>query len=490
MARDAAPDRPRFGPRTVRARLTLWYTIVLSVPLVAFAVLSHLAFSQTLRSRTDAFIRDGLTVFGRELQVERRVFNTADDAIRATIAEVRFQDLDIAVIDDAGRVIAVSAPPRDGDTRTRHALPDDSALVLAAVRAGRTADGRAVTLARAGGYRVLSQPQPLDGRTLLLVGVYPLLEVQTTLGRIRAMFLVAIPLLIASAATGGYFLAKRSFTPVSSMAARAAEIGATTLHERLPIAADDELGALARVLNDLLDRLEGAFAQQRRFMADASHELRTPAAVLRAEADVTLAREHRTEEEYRESLMVVQDAARRLTRIVDDIFLLARADAGHLVMHPGEVYLEDVVHDTVRAVRPIADRRGVQLELGDLVEARYHGDAHLLGRVLLNLLDNAIKYSPSGTRVAVGMRRSNGQIDISVVDEGPGIPGEAQGRIFERFFRVDAARSRAEDSATSGAGLGLPIARRIAEMHGGRLALVESRPGRTEFRLTLPHLRS
>ncbi|HSA55024.1 MAG TPA: ATP-binding protein [Gemmatimonadaceae bacterium] len=457
---------------------------------MAFAVLSYLTFAQTLRNRTDAFIRDGLTVFGRELQVERRVFPSAADAIRATISEVRFQDLDIAVLDDAGGVIAMSAPPLNASARSRHALPDDSALVFSAVREGRTADGRALTVSREVGYRVLSQPQPLDGRVLLLVGVYPLVEVQTTLGRIRAMFLVAIPLLIASAATGGSFLAKRSFKPVSSMAGRAAEIGATTLHERLPIAADDELGALARVLNDLLDRLEGAFAQQRRFMADASHELRTPAAVLRAEADVTLARAHRTEEEYRESMAVVQDAARRLTRIVDDIFLLARADAGHLVMHPGELYLEDVVHDTVRAVRLIADRRGVRLELGDMVEARYRGDAHLLGRVLLNLLDNAIKYSPPGTQVEVAMTRHNGRIDISVVDEGPGIPGEAQARIFERFFRVDAARSRAEESATSGAGLGLPIARRIAEMHGGHLTLVESRPGRTEFRLSLPRIPS
>ena len=132
-------------------------------------------------------------------------------------------------------------------------------------------------------------------------------------------------------ARGGYFLAKRSLAPVSAMTARAAAVSATNLHERLPVGGGDELVGLAQVVNDLLDRLEGSFEQQRRFMADASHELRTPTAILRTEADLTLSREHRAEPEYRESMTIMQDATRRLTRIVDDLFLLARADSGHLV---------------------------------------------------------------------------------------------------------------------------------------------------------------
>jgi signal transduction histidine kinase len=134
------------------------------------------------------------------------------------------------------------------------------------------------------------------------------------------MFAIAIPLLILFAATGGYVLAKRSLAPVSTMTSRAAVISATNLHERLPVSGGDELVGLARVVNDLLDRLENSFEQQRRFMQDASHELRTPAAILRAETDVTLSRAHRDEEEYRASISVMQDAARRLTRIVDDLF--------------------------------------------------------------------------------------------------------------------------------------------------------------------------
>lgn len=253
----------------------------------------------------------------------------------------------------------------------------------------------------------------------------------------------------------------------------------------------DELGGLAVVINSLLDRLERAFAQQRRFMADASHELRTPTAILNTEAQVTLAREHRSEAEYRESMTVMQQAAARLTRIVDDLFLLARADAGHLVARMRDIYLDEVVHDVTRAVRPLGERRSVRVELQPVVDAPFHGDADLLGRLLLNLLDNAIKFSVGGGTVTIALARlgegdGTGRYEIRVIDDGPGIPPAVQERVFERFFRGDPARGRVEPTETSGAGLGLAISRRIAEAHGGTLQLVASRPGRTEFCLSLP----
>jgi two-component system OmpR family sensor kinase len=471
-------------PRSVRARLTLWYTLFLSVPLVAFAVASYALFSRTLHDRTDAFIGDGITVFVREVAAERRVLPTTLEAVRRTLFEVRFQDLDLLVIDEAGALVARSSPRNEtGSDPMRGMLAD----VLAALPVRDTAGAGVRTLEWTGdAFRIHVRGFTLDERRLSVVAVHPLREVERALGRIRALFLIAIPLLVAAAAAGGWFLAKRSFAPVSAMAVRAAEISATTLHERLPVVADDELGALARVMNDLLDRLERSFDQQRRFMADASHELRTPAAVIRAEADVTLSREQRGEAEYRESMHVVQDAARRLTRIVDDIFLLARADAGHLVMHPTSLHLEDVAHDAVRAVQQLATARKVRVDLSEVTEARFTGDADLLGRVLLNLLDNAIKHAPDGGLVQVSLKRNGNGFALAVVDDGPGIPAEQQSRVFERFYRVDSARSRSERSATSGAGLGLAISRRIAEMHRGRLELVASRPGRTEFRVDLP----
>jgi heavy metal sensor kinase len=447
---------PRW-PSSLRSRLTLWYTALLGLPLIVFAVASYLVFARTLERRTDRFIGDALTAFARELTAERRTALSAVQAMRSTVEEVRFRDLQIAILDSTGRPVAMSeAPVQNAGDRGR--------------------------------LRVLTRPVEVGGQRFTLSGTYSLGDIEEMLERIRGMFLVAIPLLVLAAAAGGYALARRSLAPVAAMGARAAAISASNLDERLPVGGGDELVGLARVVNDLLDRLERSFAQQQRFVADASHELRTPTSILRTEADVTLSRPHRAEEEYRASMTIMQDAARRLTRIVEDLFLLARADSGHLVPHREPLYLEDLVHDAARSVRAVADQRVVRIALGSLVEAPFRGDADLLGRLLLNLLDNAIKYSPEGGTVEVGMTRSDDRCEIDVVDGGPGIPPEAQERVFERFFRVDAARSRSATSATSGAGLGLAIARRIAEMHGGRLELVGSRPGRTCFRLTVPML--
>lgn len=473
-------------PASLRARLTLWFTLVLGAPLIAFAFGSYGIFSRTLLDRTDHFVSDALTAFSRELVAERRLLPDVVTAARKTVEEVRFRDLQIVILDSTGALLAMGAPAQEpaGDGAP---LPLDAARLLVTLR-GLPWEGAMQTLSDArGGFRVHTRPFRLAGAAVRLVAVYPLHDAEAVLHRIRRAFLIVIPLLLVSAAGGGYFLARRSLSPVAAMAARASAIGATTLHERLPVTTrDDELGGLATVINDLLDRLEKSFALQRRFMADASHELRTPAAILRTEADVTLARATRPEEEYRASFGVMQDASRRLTRIVDDLFLLARADAGHLVVRAEKLVLEDVVLDAVRGIRPIADQRGVRVELHDMAEAPVQGDPDLLGRVVLNLLDNAVKYSVPGGCVDVDLSCTGAVGVVTVTDAGPGIPPDAQGRIFERFFRVDAARSRVEASTTSGAGLGLAIARRIAEAHGGTLDLAESRPGRTTFRATLP----
>ena len=477
----------RLLPSSVRTRLTLWYTFALALPLAAFAFASFLIFSHTVRARTDAFMSDALTVFARELGAERRAGPSLDDAMRRTLREVRFREVDIVILDGSGDVVGTSPHLAGAVARPRPASPPDPPSLASALGSPPAGGERLGTVRRAGGsYRVLVRPLVEEGRSFRLAGVHSLADVDAMLGRIRSLFLVAIPLIILIAAAGGSFLARRSFRPVSALASRAAEIGASTLHERLPVVADDELGELARVLNDLLDRLERSFEQQRRFMTDASHELRTPAAIVRTEADVTLSRQARPEAEYRASMAIVRDASRRLGRIVEDLFLIARADAGHLVVNPEPLDLDELVRDTVRSVTPIADQRGVGVELGELAAAPVVGDGDLLGRLVLNLLDNAIKHAPEGSAVEVSLRSVGDACELSVVDHGPGIPPEAREHVFERFFRLDAARSREASTLTSGAGLGLSICRRIAELHGGHVELAGSRPGRTEFRVTLP----
>ncbi len=473
-------------PSSLRARLTLWFTLVLGAPLIAFAFVSYAIFASTLLSRTDEFIRDALSAFARELVAERRQAGSVGGALQTTVDEVRFRDLQIIIFNDSNRVVA-RGDHLEADPERQDVPPLDVQLVGGLLRGSpvlplaRTVDGMG------GGYRVHARAIELSGQELYLTAAYPLHGIRVTLSRIRGAFLIAIPLLLAIAAAGGYFLARRSLSPVSAMAARAAEISAANLHERLPVAAPhDELGGLALVVNDLLDRLESAFAQQRRFMADASHELRTPTSIVRTEAEVTLAREHRDEGEYRDSIRVMLDATQRLTRVVDDLFLLARADAGHLAVRSDDIYLDEVVHTATRGVQHVAERQGVQVKLTHVVDAPFRGDADLLGRALLNLLDNAIRYSPRGSTVEVHLANANGRYDVRVTDAGPGIPADARDRIFDRFFRIDSARSRAEGSSTTGAGLGLAIARHIVAAHGGELELVESRPGHTVFRMTLP----
>jgi heavy metal sensor kinase len=460
---------------------------LLGVPLIAFALVCYIVFARTLQTRTDRFIGDALTAFSREVGAERRAALTVVQAMRSTSEEIRFRDLHIAILDDSGRIVAASDAGENEAAPLARRAPNAGVRTLAALQALDPRQAQMLTVRETdGNYRVVVRPLVVAGQSFALSAAYSLGDNEAVLARIREMFLVAIPMLMLCAAAGGYVLAKRSLAPVASMAARAAEIGASNLHERLPVGGGDELVGLAQVVNGLLDRLELSFAQQRQFVADASHELRTPTAIVRAEADITLSRAHRDEAEYRASVTIMQDAARRLARIVDDLFLLARADSSQLVAHRAPLYLEELLIDVTRGLRSVADRRGVHIELHLLADAPFLGDADMLGRLLLNLLDNAIKYSAEGGTVDVQMVRGDGRYEISVVDEGDGIPPELHERVFERFYRADTSRSRNESSATSGAGLGLAIARRIAELHGGRLELAESRPGRTEFLVVLP----
>jgi len=443
-------------PSTLRWRLTLWYTTLLAVPLVGLAFGFYALFARTLSQRTDRFIDDALTAFSRELVAERRAALSADDAIRSTVEEVRFRDLHIAVRDTAHRLVAMTPP----------------------------------LASSAGSVRIVSRRVALARDVFEVSGTYSTADIDDILRRIRGVLAIVIPLLVVGAVGGGYFLATKSLAPVSAMSERAAEVTATNLRERLPVSGGEELAGLARVVNDLLARLEDSFVRQRGFMADASHELRTPTAVLRTEADVILAQPHRSEEEYRESLTVIRDAAARLARIVDDLFALARVDAENVATRRERVYVEELVDDAMRMVRPLGDARGVRVKLQEAVEAPVDADADLLGRLLINLLDNAIKHSPEGGVVEVRMQRRNGLVDVGVIDQGKGIPEEDRERVFQRFVRLadDDGTSPESGARQPGVGLGLAIARRIADAHGGSLIVFDSTPGggHTEFRLTLP----
>jgi heavy metal sensor kinase len=337
-----------------------------------------------------------------------------------------------------------------------------------------------------GEYRAALVPMRLAGGQFFAAAAQSVHDEEALLHRARLAMVLAIPAALVLSWVGGTLLARRSLAPMVAMRDNAARISATNLSERLPVARPgDEVGELAGVINDLLTRLERSFAQQRQFMADASHELRTPVAIIQNEASRAIARQ-RDAREYEEALRVVTTAARRLRRIVDDLFLLARADAGEQPVRHDPLYLDEVLLDCAREMRSLADARRIELVVEPPPEASVVGDEHLLQRVVLNLLDNAIKYSPPGARVTVRLTLRGEEAALEVSNTGPGIAPELTPHIFERFVRGDAARTHGDDDLTSGAGLGLPIARWIAEEHGGALELARSDESGTSFLLRLP----
>lgn len=523
---------------SIRLRLTLWNASVLAMVLIAFANGGFLTLSAVLRERGDASVSQSARAIAGAVSAERRaardrgdVVRVRGEAARAALRELRTRDLDVFIADEAARVLAASrgparprstTPPRPGMARVpvpappiAPADPDTLAMPVAvrdllrqSVKPGEVAlrtvriddvDWRAALIRVPAGQDYAEAPGFIVG--VLRSGEEDL----AVLGRVRTTLLFAIPLALLVSVLTGYAIARRSLAPMDEMAARAARISAATLDERLPVGnSHDELGRLATVINDLLGRVDVAFRKQKQFVADASHELRTPIAIVRGEADVTLQRAVREEPEYREALAVIRDESVRLTRIVDDLFLLARTDAGSPLDRRERVDIADLLGAGIRSVRTIADARGVSLDslmpASSAEPAYVMGDRALLRRLLLNLLDNALKNTPRGGCITVSLAPTADQISFVVADNGLGIAAELRPRIFDRFVRAEAApldlaRDGPEHDSgnvavgtvpsASGAGLGLAIAQAIAHAHDGQITLEDVFVG-ASFRVTLP----
>jgi heavy metal sensor kinase len=270
------------------------------------------------------------------------------------------------------------------------------------------------------------------------------------------------------------------------MATQARQITGANLHQRIQIDhAASELAALVSDFNELLSRLDQSFETMRRFVADASHELRTPIAVIRGEADVALS-QPRTPGEYRESLATILDEARRLSRLVDDLLNLARADAGHVRLQTQDFYLNELLAECCRSVNTLAAARQLALRCEAGADLQFTGDEALLRRLIVNLLDNAIRYTPPGGTVTASLASCNGNAELRIADTGIGIPSADVPHIFERFYRAGEARSRQD----GGFGLGLAIVKWIAESHGGAVACTSAPSQGSAFTVTLPRLTS
>ncbi|MGE0395008.1 MAG: sensor histidine kinase, partial [Vicinamibacterales bacterium] len=282
----------------------------------------------------------------------------------------------------------------------------------------------------------------------------------------------------------GFLLTRRALQPIARMARRVETMSAERLSERLPVeGADEELAHLAGVFNSLFDRVEGAIARLQRFTADASHELRTPLAAIRAVGEVGLERA-KTPEEYREVIGSMLEDVNRLAMLADSLLELARADSGAAGSRKERVELGRVVREAVDTVAVLADEKHQSLTVGGDDGTVVLVDAVLLRQALVNVLHNAVKFTPDGGAITATIRRAGEQVLVDVADSGPGVSEAESALVFERFYRVDPARGR--PPLSGGAGLGLSIARWAVEANGGSIALSSTEGRGTTVRITLP----
>ena len=465
---------------TVRGRLTIFYVAVLAAALVVVGGLIYVLLARALYTRTDANLRAVVQITTTSLANDLAEGQDVADAARSTAAELSSTQQMLAIYDGDGHLLAEGG--RDDDLKVAlpalETIPSSGEDLLVTVAEKDDNDRHRLAM-----RRVTISPAAV--KYVIVVGS-SLEPIDEELESLREILAYVVPIALALAGLGGWFLARQGLSPLAAMAQRARRIGVEDVSGRLPVVNPrDELGRLAETFNDLLDRLERSLTQQRQFMADASHELRTPVATSRTAASVALQQPRRDEQEYREALGIIEQQTSRLSRIVDDMFTLARADAGNYPVRRTPMYLDEVVEDVVRAARVLASTHDVTIEADAVRSAAFTGDEDLVRRLIVNLLDNAIRYSPRDTVVRIRLGLARGGYALSVSDQGPGIPPEAQPHIFERFYRADTARTPRADAA-GGAGLGLALARWIAEVHGGDLRLAASTSDGTTFTAILP----
>lgn len=456
---------------SVRVRLTLWYAAVLALSLIAFALVIYYVAGNIFHERQDESLRSTAQTVASAYVEELGEAHSLARAGQVVLSEITFPNRYVQLTDNTGQPIAASA-------NLNGATVSIPAPVLAEAR------NRGFSHATVNDLRLAVVPLSTDQTIGFAAVAEPLSVIEDGLKQLRRNLFAGVPLVLLLASIGGYFLARKSLAPIASMNDQTQRISAENLSARLDVSnARDELGHLAATINDLLTRLESSFREQQRFIADASHELRTPLAVLRGETEVALGKT-RTVEEYQQSLSLIQDEAERLSRIVEDLFILARQPIStRKALNKERVSLNKAVSDCARAAQVLAIRKGVRLKLeNDAPSIALQGDEELIKRMILNLLDNAVKYTPSGGEISLALARQNGHAEIVVRDTGIGIPETDQARVFDRFFRVDKARAR----AMGGAGLGLSIAQWIVEVHGGAIT-VNSAPGHgSTFTVVLP----
>jgi heavy metal sensor kinase len=451
---------------SIRVRMTGWYAVALSLMLVVYATATFVAVRQEFRESLDDQLHDDFE------SAEGLVVPTADG--RVAWSGDRRHDPDT----DEDRGSDVWSPNGDqiGRSGASEALPP---VALAAAGAERRYDSIV-----AGGrrWRTLTGTTLVGGRSVVLRVARSEERLREQLSEVRRVLVLGLPLVIVVAGLGGYLLARRALAPIDHLAVEARRVTAENLHERLSVPNQhDEIGRLAAVINDTLARLESSFDKLRRFTADASHELRTPLAVIRGIGEAGLV-ETRSADEYKEAIGSMLEEIDRLTTLVDTLLRLSHGDAGSVHLTRESLDLGQLVREVAASLSVLAEERRQVISIQEEDRVAVCVDRLVLREAITNVLDNAIKYSPVGTAIVVAVRAAANEALVEVADQGPGIAPEYRERIFDRFFRVDAARSR----EAGGTGLGLAIAKWAVEINRGAIRVDAGADRGSVFRISLP----
>jgi heavy metal sensor kinase len=459
-------------PHHVRTRLTLWYVAILAGVLLIYGGSTCAIVLLQLRTQVDHLATEdletveGFLSFGSDGKLGLRNdyrYHPYPAETQQRFLEVRAEDGTLLYKDAglAGRVLGGKPEPGEGvDSYSRRSI--------------RLADGMRI--------RLISRRRMIDGHPAIIRVGFSEEPMWQRFWQLVIGLVVGLPLALGLAGIGGYHLARRALGPVERMARRAREINAEQLDARIDVEnPHDELGLLAQALNETLSRLQRSFEQLKRFTSDASHELRTPLTAIRSVGEVGLQQEG-DRDHYREVIGSMLEETERLSRLVESLLTISRADSGQIQLQQATIPLVPVVEEASSLLDVLAEEKGQAVSFEGDSSIRVKADTVILRQVVINLLDNAIKYSPRKGHISVRVCRCNSYTAcVEVKDCGPGIAPEHRDKVFDRFYRIDEARSR----EAGGAGLGLALAKWGAEAHGGRLELDSTTAG-CIFRLLLP----
>jgi len=462
----------RWRSHGVRIKLTLWYVAAMIVVLGVYvaAVLSFV--SRSVSQSLDQQLR-------RDFQWAAATVDRNPDGTftwtepQVIVGEEELPWVEVWGPDGRGLLL------QSGEAMRRQVA---SSQGLAA-RADERGVTEAVTLPTENApMRILSRRMRIRDEPVIIQVGRSEAPMRQDLSGLRLMLLLGLPLAVAAAGLGGYTLARRALAPIERMTDRARSITAERLSERLPVDhPDDELGQLAAVFNETLGRLEASFEQMRRFTGDVSHELRTPLTAIRSVGEVGL-REPRDAREYRTIIGSMLEEVDRLSGLVDRLLTLSRAESGQAKLSVEVVDLRELAEDVVNYLGVLAEEKAQSLTVEAVGTPRGSGDRVVLRQSLINLVDNAIKYTPVGGRVLIRVAETAAGPSVAVSDSGPGIAPEVRTRIFDRYERGGRLRT----DAIGGSGLGLAIAKWAVEANGGHLSLENTDETGSTFRITLP----